>query len=190
MTVNNTVVASLLVLLLAGCQGSTEFPEDQRIEGPFEIGPEWQTVTFEKPLELNKEGDQQLHIVVDENLFTSNSDHEAVTRETYFYLRNSAGVLIEVDMVAVGDNNELVPLTPSSTVALYTGGLTIGFGMFEDESSPPPPFPADIEYLKAVHIRSEVPFSAEYLRWSVDHHPDYHRCGYRRCPWWVDLLPE
>lgn len=182
------LAAGFSLLLLAGCQGDPGFPEDQRIDGPFEIGLEWQTITFADPLEINEEGFQRLHIVVDSELFASNFDYENEDRSNLFNLRRNDGVLVKPEVVLIGDNDQKVRLVPTGTTSLYTGGLTVGLSMFKDYVSPAPPFPKGIQHFEAVQLRSNEPFPAEYLQWWVERHPDHHRCGNRRCTWWDNLL--
>ena len=188
MSVIRALVIGFCLSLLAGCQVDRSFPEDQRLDGPISIGPEWQTITFKAPLKVNREAVQQIEIVVDSNLFKSNFAYEDEDRYKMFHLRRNDGVVIKPEAILIGDNGQKIPLVPDSTTALYSGGVTAGLSMFEGWDSPPPPFPEEIQHFTAVQLRTNETIPVEQLRWWVTYHPDYHRCGRQRCMWWDNLL--
>ncbi|MCC5811252.1 MAG: hypothetical protein JJU06_12855 [Ectothiorhodospiraceae bacterium] len=169
--------------LLVGCDAGVGFPEDQRLEGPFEITNEWQEIEFDAPLRINREGSQGFHFEVDETRYRPNSHFDLEDRPNQANLRRTDGVLVKPEVILIGDNGERVELQAVSNIHLYAGGLTVGFRTYVDHSSPSPPFPDGITAFRAVKVRSNEPFTAEYLRWRVDNHPDHHRCGGRRCTW-------
>lgn len=189
MGVTRFLPAVCFVLLLAGCQSDPGFPEDQDIDGPFQITTEWQTIRFEQPLEINAEAIQSLNIVVDSERYDSNFDYENEDRSNVFNLRRKKdGVVVKPKAVLIGDGGQEVSLHPTGSTALYSGGVTVGMSTFDKHYSPIPPFPEEIKVFESVRIRSNVPFTAEQLRWWVSSHADHHRCGNRRCTWWDNLF--
>ena len=188
MDVTRTLATGFCLLLLAGCQADRSFPEDQYLDGPIEIGPEWQTITFEAPMEVNREAVQQLEIVVDTNRFDSNFDYEDEDRYKMFHLRRNDGVVIKPEAILIGDKGQEIPLVATSTTELYSGGVTAGLRMFIDWTKTIPPFPEGIRRFTAVQLRTNETIPVEQLRWWVVYHPDYHRCGRQRCLWWENLL--
>jgi hypothetical protein len=42
----------------------------------------------------------------------------------------------------------------------------------DEVRAPSPPFPEEVEGFSSFRIRSNVPFTAEYFWWLVEHHPD------------------
>jgi len=132
------IVAPLMVamtLLVVACGGDVNFPEDQRVEGPFEITTDWQTVKFDVPLAVNREGLQRLHLVVDDERYTSNSEHDLSDLPNQANVRREDGVLIKPEVVLVGANGEEVPLRARANTSLYEGGLTIGFSTYDGHRS-------------------------------------------------------
>lgn len=178
----------LLTALLAGCGNGYDFPEDRRIDGPFQITTDWQTIRFDRPLRINREGLQALHIVVDQELYDPNNIYDLEDKANHFNLRRTDGVLVRPEVVLIGDNGQELTVFPISNMGLYSGGLTIGFSTYIDHHTPSPPFPEGIKSFQAVRVRSNEPFEALYLRWRMNYHPDHHRCGNRRCRWWEKLL--
>ena len=167
-----------LAFLLAGLQGcdATGFSQDQKIPGPIEIGQEWVTVEPERPLEINREGLQRLHLVVDPELYTSNSDLDdelANDLAHLFDLRTQSNDLVVPEVVMIAADGREIPLGSRGNIYLYEGGLTVGMGMVPEvvhEASPP--FPAGIDRFESFRIRSNTPFTVDYFWWKVDRHPD------------------
>lgn len=181
-------VTAVLGLLLAGCVDPHTWPEDQDdiVNGPLEVRTHWQAFTLEQPLQINDEGRQRLHLVLDGEQYESNDLHDPKDYVNQFNPRRVDGVLIEPDIILVGDNGNEVRVHGTGSLGVRTGRLILAFGThhgdFEDFLSRPPAIPDDIEHFEALRIRSNEPFTIEALHWSVDRHPDLHRCG-RRCTW-------
>ena len=51
-----------------------KFPEEQVIKKELQVTTQWQTVTFEKPLQINRRGSMGLHLVVDQAPYISTMD--------------------------------------------------------------------------------------------------------------------
>ncbi len=169
---------AILIFLtgIQGCDAGNDFPENRKIPGPIEIGRAWKVIEVDEPLEINREGLQGLHIVVDPENFSSNSDHSdelSNDSEHLFDLRNSDNELIVPEVVMVASDGTEVRLGSTSNIYLYEGGLTVGMGMVpESIYKPSPPFPEGVNSFKSFRIRSDAPFTAEYLWWLVQRHPD------------------
>jgi len=176
------------LLLLANCTGEPGFPEDQRIEGPFQITTEWQTIHFDRPLVINREGFQGLHFAVDSNLYDANSNYDLEDMPNQANLHRTDGVVVKPEVVLIGDNGEEVRVQARSNIFLYAGGMTVGFGPHIDNFTPPPHYPESIHAFRAVRVRGNHPFVANHLQWLMDSHPDHHRCGGRRCTWWEKFV--
>jgi hypothetical protein len=172
----------LMVLLWLGGCSSSEFPEDQRIEGPFELTTEWRTFRFPKPLEINRTGLQGFHLAVEAERYSITGLDDPI--ENVPFLRREDGVLIKPEVILIADTGDELPVTAHSNVGLFTGHLTIGYGLHIDNWTPPPDYPASMKYFVAARIRSNEPVTVEFMQWWFDSHPDYHRCGRQRCKWW------
>ena len=51
-----------------------KFPEEQVIKKELQVTTQWQTITFEKPLQINRRGTMGLHLVVDQAPYISTMD--------------------------------------------------------------------------------------------------------------------
>jgi len=105
---------------ISGC-GSHGFPEDRRISGPFQITTDWQTIRFDPPLRINREGLQVLHFVVDQELYDPNSMYDIEDTANHFSLRRTDDVLARPEVVLIGDNGEDVTVFPMSNIGLFSG---------------------------------------------------------------------
>lgn len=169
------------LILLVGLQGcdAKGFSEDQKIPGPVDIGQEWVTVEPDRPLQINREGLQRLHLVVDSELYTSNSDHSdelANDPAHLFDLRTQSDDLVVPEVVMVSVDGTEIPLGSRGNIYLYEGGLTAGMGVVPNvvhEASPP--FPEGIVQFEFFRVRNDVPFTVDYFWWKVDRHPDMFR---------------
>ena len=179
---------ALLTLLLAGCIGPYTWPEDQDdvANGPVEVTNEWQVLCFREPLQISEEAAQQLRLALDGKRFEPNLRYDQDDYANQFNPRRDDGVLIRPEILLVGDTGEEVRVYGMTSLGVRDGSLVLGFGPhdgnFDDFVSPLPEIPDDIEQFEALRIRSNEPFTIEALHWSVDRHPDLHRCG-RRCTW-------
>lgn len=173
--------------LLAACGERPRFPEDQTMPGPIEVTSEWQTLEFERPLAIHHgEGVQQLHFVVDNTIFGVH-DIDEISQDRFFSLKRFDGTAVLPEVVLIASDGAELPLMAVSNIGLYSGGMTIGFGLPHDIWSPSPPFPDNVAAIQSVRFRSDVPLVVERLMWMVRHHPDIHRCG-GKCRWWEQWL--
>lgn len=173
----NLHIVILLVavsLLSSGCSASTDqFPEDQVIRQSMVVDQEWQTIEFASPLELNRQGLQRFHIVVSDEKYDPNLDHDLSDSAHYFDLfREVDGAVVSPEVILVDNEGNEVKVTATGTTELYEGGLSVNFGMFESASTAIPPYPEESEHFVAARLRSNLPFEALYFRWNVDRHPD------------------
>lgn len=163
-------------------KSTLQFPEEQIIRKEFEVTDQWQTITFEKPLQIKRNGIMGLHLAVDKQLYiTTMLDHplnpksnkRGCTVNDFCLRRLSDGVLIKPEVFLIGDNGAKVRISPAGH--LYPnfdkGIITIALRTFKDSNSPPPPFPMGIRAFKAMRIRSSEPFLVKYLYWNVDQYP-------------------
>jgi hypothetical protein len=165
------LVLLLLITQLIGCNRNTAgaFPENQHIDGPFEIGTEWQTIRFAVPLKVDHSATQGLHLFVDRQLYLPNSHYDIHDTPNQSNLRRNDGVLIKPEVRLVGPSGDHVTLTAVSNIHFPNGELTIGFGTFAGQYAFPPPFPEVITEFTAVQVRSNEPFIASSLQWRIDH---------------------
>lgn len=172
-----TVILGLCIAA-QGCEAQSGFPEDHKIPGSIAVGREWQVIDVDEALEINREGLQALHIVVDASEFSSNSDHNDELSNDHahlFDLRNQSDELVVPEVVMVAQDGTEVVLRSRSNIYLPDGNLTVGMGLRSDDIyTPSPPYPEGIESFKSFRIRSSVPFEAEYTWWLVEHHPNMH----------------
>ncbi len=160
-----------------------KFVEEQVIKKEFHVTTRWQTITFEKPLQINRQGLMGLHLVVDQEPYISTIDKDprnldcsdAEYQKNAFSLRRrSDGVLVRPEAVLVGDNGIEVTVRPDGHLYPYFDKhvMTMALRTFKDVDSPSPPFPEGIQFFTAMRIRSTEPFLVRYLLWLVDEHPE------------------
>lgn len=161
-------------LLSSGCSASTDqFPEDQVIRLTMVVDEQWQTIEFASPLELNRRGLQRFHIVVSNEKYDPNLDHDLSDSAHYFDLfREANGAVVSPDVILLDNQGNEVKVTATGTTELYEGRLSVNFGMFDSASAAIPPYPEDSKYFVAARLRSNLPFEALHFRWHVDRHPD------------------
>jgi hypothetical protein len=158
------------------------FPEEQIIRKAFEVTRQWQTFTFEIPLQINRKGLMSLHLAVDKQLYISTMVNHPLNPEcnkpgcaiNAFCLRRlSDGVLIRPEAVLVADNGVEVKVRPAGH--LYPNFdknvITLALRACKDAYSHPLPFPKGIKTIKAIRIRGTEPFQIKFLYWNVDRYP-------------------
>jgi hypothetical protein len=160
-----------------------KFPEDQVIKKEIQVTTQWQTITFEKPLKINREGIMGLHLVVDREPYISTLDTHPLNPEcntpecaidAACLRRLSDGVIVRPEGVLIGDNGVEVNVRPLGHLNPYcdTHVMTMALRTFKDVDSPSPPFPEGIQAFTALRIRTTEPFVVRYLWWKVDMHPE------------------
>jgi hypothetical protein len=158
------------------------FPQDQLIKKEILVTTQWQTIKFEKPLQINRRGTMGLHLVVDQAPYISTMDDSPLNPEcnrpecaidAYCLRRLSDGALVRPEVLLVGDNGEKVKVRPTGHLYPFFDKhvMTVILRTFKDINSPSPPFPAGIKAITSMRIRSTTPFLVRYLWWTVDHHP-------------------
>ena len=161
-------------------RSSLQFPEEQVIKKEFQVTTHWQTITFDKPLKINRQGVMGLHLAVDQEPYISTTDIHPLNVdrgniEKAFSLRRlSDGTLIRPEVILIGDNGVEVKIRPVGHLYPYFDEhiMTIALGTFKDADSPPPDFPLGIKAFTAMRIRSTAPFLVRYMYWNVDRHPE------------------
>ena len=159
-----------------------KFPEEQVIKKELQVTTQWQTVTFEKHLQINRRGLMGLHLVVDQELYISTLDNHPLNPEcnkpgcyknAACLRRLSDGALVRPEAVLVGDNGEEVKVRPEGHLypSFDKHVMTVILRTFKDVNSPSPPFPKGIKAFTSIRIRSTEPFLVEYLWWSIDRYP-------------------
>jgi hypothetical protein len=159
-------------------------PEEQIIKKEFEVTTQWQTITFEKSLQINRKGLMGLHLAVDQQLYISTMYNHPLNPEctkagcaiNAFCLRRlSDGTLIRPEAILVGDDGSEVKIRPAGHLYPYFDKkvITMALRAYEDADSHSPPFPEGIKAFKALRIRSTAPFRVKFLYWNVDRYPFY-----------------
>ena len=161
------------------------YTEDAIIQKEFEVTTQWQTITFEKPLQINRKGLMGLHLAVDKRLYISTmfeQPQKAVCSKSgcatnAFCLRRlSDGKLIRPEAILIGNNGIVVKVMPAGN--LYPNFdknvITIALRKLKDNCAPPQPFPKSIKAFKAIRIRSTESFHVRYLFWNVDRYPYFN----------------
>jgi hypothetical protein len=165
-------------------QSAHQKPEGRFIQKALQVTPQWQTITFEKPLQIDRKGLMGLHIAVDKQIYISSMVDHPLNSEcnrpgcaaNAFCLRRlSDGVLIRPEAVLIADNGVEVNVRPAGHLYPFFDKdvITIALRAFKNGNSLPPPFPKGIKAIKAMRIRSTEPFTVKYLYWNVDRHPFY-----------------
>jgi hypothetical protein len=159
-----------------------KFPEDQVIKKELQVTTQWQTVTFKKPLRINRRGLMGLNLVVDFETYTSTindyppidpdcSGPECAIRAACLR-RRSDGVIIRPEVVLVGDNGVKALVRPGGH--LYPNFdlhvFTVSLYYFKDADRGAP-FPKGVKEFKSMRIRGTEPFRVRYLWWRVDDFP-------------------
>jgi hypothetical protein len=162
-----------------------QYPEDRIIKKSFKVTTQWQTIAFDKPLQINRKGLMGLHIAVDNQLYISTMyDHPLNPKckktecavNAFCLRRIEDGALVRPEAVLIGDNNVEVSVRPAGHLYPYfdKNAITVALRAFKDGRSSPPPFPKGIKAFKAIRIRSTEPFQVRFLYWNVDRYPYYH----------------
>ena len=157
-----------------------KFPEEQVIKKALQVTTQWQTISFEKPLQINREGLMGLHLAVEKGPYISTTDIHPLNTDrgnmgNAFSLRRlSDGALIKPEAFLIGDNGLEVRVRPDGHLYPYFDKhtMTIALRTYKDAKSPSPPFPEEIKTFNSMRIRSTGPFRGRYLWWSVDRHRD------------------
>lgn len=129
-------------------KSALKFPEEQIIKEQFEVTTKWQTISFEKPLKINRDGLMGFHLVVDQEPYISTMDEHPLNPEcneagceiNAFCLRRfSAGTIVRPEVVLIGDNGEEVKVQPDGHLNPYSDKsiMTIALRTFKDVNSPP-----------------------------------------------------
>ena len=156
--------------------------EGQIIRKAFDVTTQWQTLTFDTPLQINRKGLMGLHLAVDKGLYISTMVNHPLNPEckkpgcpiNAFCLRRlSDGALIRPEAVLIGDNGVEVKVRPAGHLYPYfdKNVITIALRTFNKAHSLPPPFPKGVKAITAVRIRSTAPFRVSYLYWNVGRYP-------------------
>lgn len=161
---------------------NNKFTQNQVIKKELRVTTRWQTVTFEKPLQINHRGLMGLHLVVDQAPYISTLDDHPLNPEcnkpecainAACLRRLSDGALVRPEAVLVGDNG--VEVMIRSGGHLYPSFdlhvMTMALRYFKDVNAFAPPFPAGVKTFTAMRIRSTTPFLVRYLWWKVDTYP-------------------
>jgi hypothetical protein len=162
-----------------------KFPQDRVIKKELQVTTQWQTVPFEKPLQINRRGTMGLHLVVDQEPYISTTDDDPRNLDcsdaeyhlnAFSLRRHSDWALVRPEAVLVGDNGVEVKVRPTGHLYPICDKhvMTMALSTFKDFNSPPPPFPAGIKAITAMRIRSTTPFLVRYLWWKVDSHPEFY----------------
>lgn len=160
------------------------FPENRIIKKTLKVTARWQTITFEKPLLINRKGLMGLHLAVDRQLYISTMSNHPLNPKcsqpgcasNAFCLRRlSDGALIRPEAILIGDNGVEVKVRPAGH--LYPNSdkdiITMALRTSKDAHSVALPFPRSIKAFKAIRIRGTEPFMVRYLYWKVDRYPFY-----------------
>ena len=161
-----------------------EFPQDQMIKKALQVTTQWQTVTFEKPLEINRgEGRMGLQLVVDlasyipplvDHPLNSKCYTIECIRNSYGLRRLSDGTLIKIEAVLVGDKGEQIRIQPIGYLYPYfdPSVMFVILGYTKKANLSYLPFPEGIQTFTHMRIHSTEPFFVRYLWWSVYDHPE------------------
>jgi hypothetical protein len=166
-------------------QSSLQFREEQVIKKEIQVTSQWQAITFDKPLKINRQGIMGLHLVVDREPYISTLDTHPLNPEcntpdcaidAACLRRLSDGAIIRPEAILVGDNGVEVSIRPEGHLYPFFDRhvMTIALATFKNANSPPPPFPEGIQAFTALRIRATEPFVVRYLYWNVDEHPDLY----------------
>jgi hypothetical protein len=166
-------------------EGLKKFAQNQVIKKELQVTTQWQTVTFGKPLQINRRGTMGLHLVVDQAPYISTTDDDprnldcsdAEYQLNAFSLRRRRDwALVRPEAVLVGDNGVEVKVRPDGHLypSFDKHAMTMALRTFKDVNSPSPPFPEGIKTFTSMRIRSTTPFLVRYLWWKVDSHPEFY----------------
>lgn len=178
------LITLLVLLLLASCQRGYGFPEDQLLDGPFRIGPEWQTIVFDPPLKISRDGGgQSIRLVVDNESYSPGEFDEG-----QIYLLDESEIKIRPEVILKSDGGKEVEVHATSLVGLFSGGLALGYGKHIKHYSESVLFDQDIRSFTSMSVRSDEPLVVDHLSWKVDSHPDIYRCNGRKCTWLENIF--
>lgn len=162
-------------------KSTRQFPEEQVIKKELEVTTQWQTITFKKPLRINRKGLMGLHLAVDKRLYIpSIVDHPLNPKcnkpkcaaNAFCLRRLSDGVLIRPDVVLIADNGvEIVVKSAGHLYPFFDRNVITMALRASNGAKSSPRFPEGIRTFNALRIRSTEPFVVRYLYWIVDRYP-------------------
>jgi len=166
-------------------EGLNRFSQNQVIRKELRVTTQWQTVTFEKPLQINRKGTMGLHLIVDQAPYISTTDDDPRSLDcsdaeyqlnAFSLRRRSDWALVRPEAILVGDNGEEVNVRPISHLypSFDKHVMTVALGYVKDINAFAPPFPKGIKTFTSMRIRSTTPFLVRYLWWKVDSHPEFY----------------
>jgi hypothetical protein len=174
--------------LMSGCFADNSIPQaptNQLIKGPFTIGPEWQTITPDKPLAtlphiqtidllLNPEEYQGVDI-------TKNDEFNILNAS---YKQGSTGVIIHPEIILIDDQEREFRGVMKSTGYREVDDQLYNFLAYGTNSTKNIfYFPTNTKFV-AIKLRTNVTMKIEHLSWVA---PYYYKNPAKK---WEDVNPS
>lgn len=169
---------SLLLLITISCSAQDRSPTDQVIRGPVDITTEWQTITFDKPLQ-SAPYIQYLELLSCHNEYdfveVGPPDEKKYILMSDRFRRVSDQQIVEPEVI-VNDGKHDYRLFYSVTGYDYAGPAKgckyVGYSL-RGEGVMELTLPKDVKFV-SIKIRANVPMSIDHLYWLAS--------GYNRYP--------
>ena len=168
----------LIPLATSGCfadQGVPDAPTDQLIRGPFTIGPEWQTIKFDKPLSTLPHI-QHIVMLLDNDAYEYLPDAPPSEFNTVYagFKQVSTNTMITPELIFIDTEQREFRSTNAS---LAVGNTLVGEPLQALSYGINPRkagkfyFPKDVEFI-ALKVKSNVTMRVEHFSWRA---PYYYR---------------
>ncbi|MGH1487168.1 MAG: hypothetical protein ACRBCI_13220 [Cellvibrionaceae bacterium] len=179
--------ALLIALILSlGCSAQTvpKDPNNQLIEGPFNLSAEWQVIRLDKPLKTSPHI-QTLDVLldIDQYEFIEGIPLSEYRVSDFGYKRIVDSIIIKPEVILIDKKNREYRVTFDVTGTHFNklgDYFLLGYGTSSKDKYY---FPKDAEFI-AVKIRANVDVKIEHLNWVS--------AGYFKSPerTWADVHPS
>ncbi|MGH1487167.1 MAG: hypothetical protein ACRBCI_13215 [Cellvibrionaceae bacterium] len=177
-------INALVLSLVCSAQIVPKDPNNQLIEGPFSITPEWQTIKFSNPLKSSPYI-QTLEVLlkIDDYENIEGLELSQYRISYYGYKRVADSMVVKPEVILVDQKNREYRATFNVTGASYTplgNYYLLGYGVPGQGEYY---FPQETKFV-AVKIRANVEVKVEHLQWIAS--------GYFKAPerTWADIHPN
>lgn len=151
--------------------------DDQEFRQFIAVTAQWQTITFDKPLKINRKELQCLRIGIPRDKyqsalgFVARRDWEAGVKDSSaavgeYIVRTSDEKFILPELELIDGNGDVVKLKHSG-IASGTGDefFMEYSNYYKSNFDPTPPYPGTSDHFKAMRIRASEPFEVAAIDW-------------------------
>jgi hypothetical protein len=180
------IVALFVVLLLVGLWPLIAYwlivkieywdSYKERIDRPFTVSAQWQTIVFDDPFRIDREARQYVHLGIDRKLYDDDlgytmsknlkSDVQQKLPRFIDIRRRSDEKLIVPDIELLAEDGTAVKVRARESLSWYNGDYSIGYGTYAEWYwEKPPNYPDHLREFTSMRIRSDDPFDVQFIVW-------------------------